>query len=129
MSLDEFFAALRRTPRDWIVTANGLLRRNGDQHAEDPITAVGHLLGLRKPSGDHFLVLNAARDVAPALGLSRDDALEIASASDDVLGDFERDLLRSRLLAACDNPRPPKRQKPRARRRSEAAPDPQTARF
>jgi hypothetical protein len=130
MSLNEFVEALRRTPRDWIVTTNGLLRRNGAQHAEDTITAVGHLPGLRKPDGDHFLVRDAVRSVAPALGLDPDDAFEIACASDDTPGDLGRDLLRERLLEACGNPGPPKRLKRLGPCRGvEAAPDPQTALF
>jgi hypothetical protein len=91
MTLDEFFAALEKTPRDWFGAPS--VRRRGAFVAQCPITAVAGF-GEREDFwkyGDPGCWADAARH----LGLRIRDARKIVSAAD------LRGSLRKRLLAAC----------------------------
>ena len=89
MTLDEFIAALEKTPRDWYVESDGSIRT---RTMTCPVCAVSNkVAGTRL-----FLLWNSA---AFAMGLGYEVAFAVAHAADD---DRDHDPeLRARLLKAC----------------------------
>ena len=93
MTIEEFFAALEKTPRDWRGNHAVPIRRDGRFICQCPLTAVarfGEREGFWTYAGP-VCWAHAAR----ALGLSMKDARKIVSAADG------HGRLRKRLLAAC----------------------------
>ena len=95
MTIEEFFAALEKTPRDWEIEPDldGSIRRDGAFCRQCPLTAVAGF-GERKgfwEYGDPSTWVEAA----DYLGLRSGDARKIINAADG------RGSLRERLLAAC----------------------------
>jgi hypothetical protein len=92
MTIDEFLAQLAQTPRRWKVMYAHHIRLTRDGIAlHCPITAVaGNNFSFRNPTPAAF-----------ALGLSRDDALNIVEAADRSICASGNRELRQRLLAAC----------------------------
>ncbi len=91
MTIDEFFAALEKTPRDWLNS--GAVRRCGKFCPQCPLTAVAGF-GEREgfwTYGDTGMWHYAAQ----VLGLRMRDARKIVNAADG------RGSLRERLLIAC----------------------------
>ncbi len=91
MTIDEFFAELEKTPRDWL--GKFAIRRYGAYCLQCPLTAVAGF-GERKdfwPYGDTSCWAEAARH----LGLRMKDARKIVNAADG------SGSLRERLLVAC----------------------------
>ena len=98
MTLDEFFAALEKTPRDWGLcwgpVAQTAVRRDGKFCRQCPLTAVAGF-GEREDYwkyGDPVVWRDAARE----LRLPTKDAQKIVSAADGSRGS-----MRKRLFAAC----------------------------
>jgi hypothetical protein len=92
MTIDEFFAALEKSPRDWRMDRRGV-RRDGAFTLQCPLTAVagfGERGGFWKYGDPRWW-----RDAARCLGLRMADAEKIVSAADG------HGRLRSRLLQAC----------------------------
>jgi hypothetical protein len=97
MTIEEFFAALEKTPRDWRIAwgrvAKTTVRRDGKFVPQCPLTAVAGF-GEREgfwTYGDPRHWQHAARE----LGLRKKDARKIVNAADG------RGSLRERMLAAC----------------------------
>jgi hypothetical protein len=94
MTIEEFFAALETTPRDWESAEGvGAIRRDGKFVRQCPLTAVAGF-GEREgfwTYGDP----GCWRDAARCLGLRMTSARRIVNAADG------RGSLRERLLAAC----------------------------
>ena len=99
MTIDEFFEALEKTPRDWVRCLGvGAIRRSGAFARQCPITAVAGF-GER----EHFWMYGDCGywvEAARVLGLPIKDARKIVNAAD------KRGSLRARLLAACGLPGP-----------------------
>jgi hypothetical protein len=96
MTLDEFFAVLETTPRDWNIRYGDVkIRRNmGTFLRQCPIIAVA---AFCERGGSSWMYRDAIRwkDAARALGLQAKDARKIVNAADG------HGRLRQRLLAAC----------------------------
>lgn len=87
MTLDEFFAALEKTPRDWQFRGDGeQIRCFGELGLECPITSIEN--GKYSPG--------SWRDAARSIGLRLDSARKIVNAADSPRGS-----LRKRLLQTC----------------------------
>jgi hypothetical protein len=102
MTIDEFFAALEKTPRDWGIdwglAKRTAVRRRGTFCYQCPLTAVA---GFGDREG--FWTYSDPRwwpDAARELGLRMKDARRIVAAADGCGS------LRERLLAACGLPGP-----------------------
>jgi hypothetical protein len=97
MTIDEFFAALEKTPRDWglgwgLINRTAV-RRDGKFCGQCPLTAVagfGERMGFWTYADTVWWT-----DAARVLGLRMKDAKKIVHAADG------RGSLRDRLLAAC----------------------------
>jgi hypothetical protein len=92
MTLDDFFTALEKTPRDWGLIS-GAIRRRAAYSVQCPLTAVagfGQRLDFWTHAGPAFW-----RDAAKTIELSAKDVQKILSAADG------RGQLRGRLLTAC----------------------------
>lgn len=88
MTLDEFLAALRETPRDWQCTPAGGIRRSQEMGVLIcPITEIDG----RKLDAMHW------KQASRRLGLSAGLATCIVVASDSAAGE-----LRSQILDACE---------------------------
>jgi hypothetical protein len=94
MTIEEFFVALEKTPRDWERAEGvGAIRRDGKFIRQCPLTAVAGF-GEREGFWTYSDPSRCA-DAARLLGLRVKDARKIVSAADG------RGSLRGRLLAAC----------------------------
>jgi hypothetical protein len=94
VTLDEFLAALEKTPRDWIICEDGAIRRFVNMKWQEcPITSI-----KQRPCSEW-------RTIGEALGLRLLVVDAIASAADSyehsTLGLHE---LRQRILKACGLP-------------------------
>lgn len=92
MHIEEFFAALEKTPRDW-MDDRGAIRRQGAFCEQCPLTAVAGF-GERE-SFWTYAHAGYWKSAAREIRLPAKDALKIVSAADG------RGHLRKRLLAAC----------------------------
>jgi hypothetical protein len=91
MTLEEFFAALEKTPRDWEL--DHTIRRKATFATQCPLTAVagfGERNGFWTYAGPLYW-----NDATQLLGLAMKDARKIANAADG------QGSLRKRLLTAC----------------------------
>jgi hypothetical protein len=105
VTLDEFLAALRATPRSWAVYFGGIRRSRGAQASlcrDCPITAVARHLGYRHRWASEFM------DASREIGLDLAVTFAVQGAADHP-GDEHptcagRAALRARLLDACGLP-------------------------
>lgn len=104
MTLDQFMAKLRKTPRRWYMD-NGTIRLQIGSHSQCPLLVV---------DGDLTASNLAYRDAAHHLGIGLELGRAIACAADES-GDYEHDL-RMRLLRACGLLTPRRTPTPRRRK-------------
>ncbi len=89
MTLEEFLTELEKTPRDWHIESDGVIR---NRRNECPACVVSNALR-------HTRYALAWDDAAKALGMLRADGAAIAEAADEETGHDRA--LRERLMQAC----------------------------
>ena len=105
-AMERFFEELRKTPRDWLLdretfVKHAVMRRvlgkrcDGTPDSRCPLCEVANLTSAQRVYRLDFF------QAAEVVGLTRDEALEVATAADDARNERFNPAIRARLLECC----------------------------